>query len=629
MEQVIDEDEGDILVFLPGTGEIKRAEKLLAGSTKLIGSRVLPLYGNLPARDQDRAILPDPAGIRKIVLSTDIAETSLTIEGVRIVIDAGLARNPVFDPNSGMTALVTRRVRRASADQRRGRAGRLGPGICYRLWTAAEDRGLIEYAPPEIMNADLSSFVLELANWGVQDAAELSWMDAPPAGPYAQGRDMLRALGAIDETGKITALGQEIVKLPLQPRLAGMLLQAREVGEEALAADIAALLSERDIVRRDPEFPNSDIRSRLDLLEEARKGKAKKGGFGSVQHVLRVSNDLARRLSVKDTLRDASLAGRLLAFAYPDRIGELRQGSEVQYRLSGGRGARLAENDRLKGEPYLVVAELDGKGRDARIDLAVPITSAEIEENFKDQVASHRRVYWDEKKERVVAVEEQKLGALVLESRRIEKPAPEEIATALLDAIRGKELKALPWNSDSLSFVARVNFARHHDVQGEWPDMSLPGLEGALEDWLLPYLAGLTSLPGLQRLNLIEILKNRLSWEQQQRLDKFAPSTILVPSGSHIRLDYNNPEAPVLAVRLQEVFGLSDVPKLAEGHVPVSIHLLSPARRPVQITQDLASFWQNTYTDVKKDLKGRYPKHYWPDDPMQAEATHRIKHRKA
>ena len=622
-------DVGDILVFLPGAGEIRRTEKILSESTKLKEALVLPLYGNLPAKEQDRAILPDPNGRRKIVLSTDIAETSLTIEGVRIVIDAGLARNPMFDPNSGMTALLTRRVSRASADQRRGRAGRLGPGICYRLWTAAEDRGLIEHTPPEIMTADLSSLVLELANWGVQEPTELAWMDAPPSGPWAQGRDLLQALAALDKDGKITELGKEVVKLPLHPRLATMLLRARKIGAQALAADIAALLSERDILRRDPEFPNSDIRARLEILDEVRKGKARNVTVGAAQQVLRVSKDLARRLSIKETKADIGLAGQLLAFAYPDRIGELREGRELQYRLSGGRGATLAENDRLKGEPYLVIADLDGKGREARIDLAAPITTEEIEKNFADQVASHRRVFWDEKKERVMAVEEQKLGELVLESRRIPNPVQEEITAALLEALRSKELRALPWSPESLSFIDRVNFARLYDPEGNWPDMSLAELERTLDDWLSPYLAGLTSLADVQQLTLLDILKNRLSWDQGAQLNSFAPGTIKVPSGSHIRLDYSNPETPVLAVRLQEVFGLSDVPKLAEGRVAVSVHLLSPARRPVQITQDLASFWRNTYAEVKKDLKGRYPKHYWPDDPMQAEATHRVKPRKA
>lgn len=625
IEHAWQREQGDILVFLPGAGEINRTQMLLESSAGISNARVIPLYGNLPPQKQDQAILPDPEGRRKIVLSTDIAETSLTIDGVRIVVDAGLARSPVFDPNSGMSALLTRRVARASADQRRGRAGRLGPGICYRLWTAAEDRGLTEFAPPEILTADLSALVLELANWGVQDVSELFWLDAPPPGLVGQAKELLQALDVVDGTGKITRIGKKIVNLPLHPRLAAMLLRAEEIGEQSLAADIAALLSERDILRRDPEFPDADIRSRLDILHRDRQ---RKDANSSIYQVRRVSRDLARRLDIRDRPRDAAKTGLLLAFAYPDRIGELRDGSETQYRLSGGRGARISENDRLRGEPYLVVAELDGKGRDARVDLAAPITAPEIEEYFADHIASVRRVYWDENKERVLAVTERKLGALVLENRRIDNPSLEEVSTALLDVIRRKELQPLPWDPASRGLIDRVNFARKHDDTERWPDYSDAALMASLEDWLLPYLAGMSSLADLQKLNLADILKRGLDWNQLSRLKEFAPESIAVPSGSHIRIEYSNAETPVLAVRLQEIFGMKDVPKLADGRVSVSVHLLSPARRPVQITQDLASFWQNTYADVKKDLKGRYPKHYWPDDPLQAEATARVKPRK-
>ena len=376
-------------------------------------------------------------------------------------------------------------------------------------------------------------------------------MDPPPPGPFAQGKDLLEMLGALDPSGRVTRLGKEIVKLPLHPRLAGMLLKSRELESEPLAADIAAILSERDIVRRDRDFPNADIRTRLDILEEARQKNNKGRHAGSLQQVQRVRQDLVRRLKIRDAPLDSRLAGVLLAFAYPDRIGELRAGSQLQYRLSGGRGARLAENDKLQGEPFIVVAELDGKGRDARIDLAAPISSADIETFFADQIVEVRRVFWDEKKERVRAQTERKLGALVLETRRINQPAPEEISTALLEAIRGKELKALPWDAESLSFIDRVNFARCHGPEGEWPDLSLAALEETLEDWLLPYLAGMSSLSDVQRLNMVDILKTRLSWEQQARLDKFAPASVKVPSGSRIRLDYSEAENPVLAVRLQ------------------------------------------------------------------------------
>ena len=616
-------EEGDILVFLPGIGEITRLQKRLAQISSLSDTLILPLHGSLPPKDQDRAIQPNADGRRKIVLSTDIAETSLTIEGVRIVIDSGLARRPVFNPNSGMTALETQRIARASADQRRGRAGRLGPGICYRLWTAAEDRGLIEFAPPEIMTTDLTALVLELAKWGVEEPADLFWMDAPPRGPFAQGRDILRALGAIDADDKITTLGQKIVSLPLHPRLGGMLIKAQRIGASGLAVDIAALLSERDILRRDPDFPDADIRSRLEILSQA--GHKGRNTSGAVQQVRRASQDLRRRLKIQDGSEIQESVGLLLAFAYPDRIGELRSESQLQYRLSGGRGARLVENDRLKGEPYIVVADLDGKGRDARIHLAAPISIKEIEESFADMIVSIRRVFWDEKKSRVLAVQERKLGALLIEQQRIETPAPEEIEAALLAVVKSKGLKVLPWNEESKRLADRINFVRYHGDGEGWPDLSNLALENSVEDWLHPYLAGLSSLDDLQKLNLTEILMNMLNWDQRMQLDGYAPPSMKVPSGSNIRLDYSDPESPVLAARLQELFGLQTVPKLCNGRVAVSIHLLSPARRPVQITQDLASFWQNTYTDVKKDLKGRYPKHYWPDDPLEAEATSRVK----
>ncbi|WP_339715260.1 ATP-dependent helicase HrpB [uncultured Sneathiella sp.] len=626
VEQAIQE-EGDILVFLPGAREITRLQQRLSQLPSLSDILILALYGNLPPKDQDGAILPDPDGKRKIVLSTDIAETSLTIEGVRIVIDSGLARRPVFNPNSGMTALETRRIARASADQRRGRAGRLGPGICYRLWSAAEDRGLIEFAPPEITSTDLTALVLELAKWGVEDPSDLFWMDVPPRGPFAQGRDVLQALGAVDENGKITTLGQKIVNLPLHPRLGGMLLRAQKIGAGGLAVNISALLSERDIFRRDPDSPNADIRSRLEILSQAEL----KGGktFGAAQQVRRTSQDLRRRLKIPHGSEDQNMAGLLLAFAYPDRIGELRSGSQLQYRLSGGRGARLMENDRLQGEPYLVVADLDGKGREARIDLAAPISVEEIEENFADMIVSVRRVFWDEKKSRVLAVLERKLGALLITQQRIENPAPEEVEAALLTAVKSKGLKVLPWNEESRSLAARINFVRYHETEEGWPDLSDTALVSSVEDWLLPYLAGASSLDDLQKINLTDILLNLMSRDQRKQLEEYAPPAIKVPSGSYIRLNFNDPESPVLAARLQELFGLQDVPKLCNGRVSVSIHLLSPARRPVQITQDLASFWKNTYTDVKKDLKGRYPKHYWPDDPLEAEATSRVKPRRS
>jgi len=618
IETAMAEQVGDILVFLPGAGEINRVQTLLG---KLTNAVVVPLYGNLSQKDQDKAIQPDTEGRRKVVLSTDIAETSLTIEGVQVVIDAGLARNPSFDPNSGMSRLETSRLSRASADQRRGRAGRLGPGVCYRLWTAAEDRGLREHSEPEIATADLTGLVLELANWGVTEMSELPWLTEPPRGPVAQAKDLLGRLGALDDDGRITGLGKEMARLPLHPRLARMLSKGKKLGIGALAANIAALLSERDIMPRNFDAPNSDLRARLEILAAPARN-------GAVGQVLRTRDDLLRRVGARKDVFDPSMAGVLLAFAYPDRIGELRDGRDGQYRLSGGRGARLVENDKLASEPYLVVADLDGKGREARIYLAASIQYSDIEAQFEDEIVSERRVFWDEKKARVLAVTERKFGALVLDSKRLKNPSPEEISGALLGIIGNKGLEILPWDKDALNFLDRVAFAGTHDAESGWPDLSKRTLLESLSDWLLPYLAGMSSLEHLRNLNLLEILTDCLDWEQRSRLEKLAPASLKVPSGSHIRLDYSDPETPVLAARLQELFGLEAVPKVGGGKVPVAVHLLSPARRPVQITKDLASFWQNTYAEVKKDLKGRYPKHYWPDDPLQAEATSRIKPRK-
>ncbi|TNE34382.1 MAG: ATP-dependent helicase HrpB [Alphaproteobacteria bacterium] len=621
VETAVSEEAGDILVFLPGAGEITRVMESLKKSPALKDALILPLYGNLSQSEQDRAITPDASGARKIVLSTDIAETSLTIEGVRIVIDAGLARNPVFDPNSGMTRLDTRRVSRASADQRRGRAGRLGPGICYRLWTQAEDRGLIEAAPPEIASADLAGLVLELAAWGARDVESLDWITPPPAGPVAQGRDLLKSLGALDPAGAITARAREMVRLPLSSRLAAMLIRAKELKAEALACDIAAILSERDILPRDRDNPNSNLKDRLLRLWSSDKS-------GAVAHVRRTSRDLKTRLGIKggEGAEDVAMAGILLAFAYPDRIAEKRENSETQYRLSNGRGAALVRHDPLSGEPYLVAADLDGRGREAEIRLAAAISHDEIEQYFEAELIWQRRVFWDEKKGRVIGLKERKLGALVLESERIAKPDAAAVAAALLDLVRRKGLGLLE-DDDARRFRERLAFAKAHMPEEDWPDFSEKALLERLEDWLAPYLPGIESHAALQKLKLRDLLRNQLSHAQITLLEREAPSSLQVPTSNNIRIDYANPEIPVLAVRLQEMFGLSSLPRLALGRVAITLHLLSPAHRPMQITDDLGRFWQTSYAEVKKEMKGRYPKHYWPDDPMQAEPTARAKPR--
>ncbi|MEH6546260.1 MAG: ATP-dependent helicase HrpB, partial [Sneathiella sp.] len=460
------QEKGDILVFLPGAGEISRVQSLVASSNKENGVSVLPLYGNLSQKDQVLALRPSAAGARKIVLATDIAETSLTIEGVKIVIDAGLARSPIFDPNSGMSRLETKRISRSSADQRRGRCGRQAAGICYRLWTAAEDRSLVEHSPPEIMTTDLCSLVLELANWGVQDVEELPWMTIPPAGPMAQSEELLVSLGALDKQKKITTLGKQIIKLPLHPRLARMIIKSSEYSASKLACDIASLLSERDILRRDREAPSSDIKDRLILLYRQRQQKAaprKDVNDMALRQINRSSADLMRRLKQQEGRYDVNQAGMLLAFGYPDRIGELRNNSQLNYRLSGGRGAKLDANDKLLGEPYLVAADVDGKGSDARIYLAAALSYSDIETAFEAEFETRRRVFWNEKRQRIEAVREMYFGALVMESTRLADASAEEISAALLSVIRNKGVQILPWDEATKSLTDRVAFARYHE----------------------------------------------------------------------------------------------------------------------------------------------------------------------
>lgn len=627
------ENEGDVLVFLPGAGEINRVLNQLKSSMGKRQIAVHTLFGSLPQKEQDRALNPDPTGLRKIVLATDIAETSLTIEGVRIVVDSGLARKPRFDPNSGMSRLELKRISKASADQRRGRAGRLGPGLCYRMWSAAEDKGFIPHSEPEIALADLSALALELAKWGIDDASELSWMTEPPQGLLGQARDLLQSLGALDENRQITDLGSKMVTLALHPRLAVMILQSEGTSDVGLACDLAALLSERDVMRRDYDAPNSDIKSRLELLVRARETR---GNLPNLGPILKNADDLRRRFKAKAGRADFKDVGLVLSLAYPDRIAEQRKSNPKSYRMSGGRGAVLADNDHLMGEPYLVVADLDGKGREARIQIAAAVTYQQLRQQYKDRIATRLTVYWDAERDRVIADEEDCIGALVLDRRRVKNPPKDKVATALIEVIRSKELRSLPWDGASEAVLGRMAFAAKYGENANpqkidldrFDEINLTWLTEHLEVWLTPYLRDKNSLADLSKLNMEQILINLLDWEQQQFLESFAPAKLRMPTGSFIRLDYNDPDNPVLAVRLQEVFGQEDFPKLAGGQVSISIHLLSPAYRPAQITKNLAGFWANSYDAVKKDLKGQYPRHYWPDDPLQAEPTARAKPRK-
>ncbi|MSP75896.1 MAG: ATP-dependent helicase HrpB [Rhodospirillaceae bacterium] len=607
IRRALAEESGSALVFLPGVGEIRRVEERLKGLELTID--IAPLYGDLSPADQDRAIAPSTPGRRKVVLATAIAETSLTIQGVRIVIDSGLMRVPRFSPRSGMTRLETVRVSQASADQRRGRAGRLEPGVCYRLWTEEAQRGLLPFTPPEILDADLAPLALELAAWGVADAAALPWLTSPPAASLATARALLADLGAVDEAGAITPHGRAMARLGQHPRLAHLVLNGRELGQGKVAALLVAILGERDFLRLPPGQRDADLRHRVDI---ALSGKAPR-------QIL----EAARRLTHgKDA--DSSMTGALLALAYPDRIGRRRAATAGRYLLSGGRGAALPEGDPMANEEFLVVADLDGSTQDSRIFLAAPITAAEIEELYAGRIVAEEIVRWSPRDGAVLARRRRRLGALLLEDKPLPRPDTEKLKAAMLDGIRQLGPSALPWSDDLAKWRERVAFMRAHDEA--WPDLSNDTLSATLEAWLGPFLDGVSRRDHLARIDLAAALKALVPWDRQRDLDRLVPTHIEVPSGSRVPIDYANPAEPSLSVRLQEMFGLSDTPRIAGGKVALTIHLLSPARRPVQVTRDLASFWATGYKAVKAELKGRYPRHYWPDDPLVAEPTARVRH---
>ncbi|MBL6617935.1 MAG: ATP-dependent helicase HrpB [Reyranella sp.] len=606
------EEDGSALVFLPGVGEIRHVEERLSLGASV---DVAPLYGDLSPAEQDRAIAPSPTGRRKVVLATSIAETSLTIEGVRIVIDCGLMRVPRFSPRSGMTRLETVRVSQASSDQRRGRAGRLEPGVCYRLWPEEAQRGLLPFTPPEILDADLAPMALELALWGADDAT-LPWLTPPPAASLATARALLADLGALDAAGAITPHGRAMARLGQHPRLAHLVLKGRELGQGRIAALLAAILSERDFLRLPPGQRDVDLRHRVDI-----------GLSGKRDGTLRLIQEQARRLMPRDAKAespDVSMTGALLALAYPDRIGRRRPGTN-RYLLSGGRGAALVDGDPMANEEFIVVADLDGSAQDARIFLAAPILLGEIEELFADRIVDEQAVHWGGREGAVLARQRRRLGAVLLEDRPLARPDADKVKAAMIDGIREIGLGALPWSDDLARWRERVAFARTLDAS--WPDLSDATLLASLDSWLAPFLDGVSRRSHLPRVDLAAALKTLVPWDKQRELDRLAPTHVEVPSGSRVPIDYANPAEPTLSVRLQEMFGLVDTPRIGGGTVPLTIHLLSPARRPVQVTRDLASFWKNGYRAVKAELKGRYPRHYWPDDPLVAEPTARVRPR--
>ncbi|MEN4828064.1 ATP-dependent helicase HrpB [Pseudomonas sp. P39-UII1] len=631
--QALADQTGSLLVFLPGQAEIRRVHQSLQ---EALGERpdilLCPLHGELDLNAQRAAIDPAPKGLRKVVLATNIAETSLTIDGVRVVIDAGLARVPRFDPGSGMARLDTQRISRASATQRAGRAGRLEPGVCYRLWSESQHDQLAAHGSAEILQADLAGLALQLGRWGVTPD-QLRWLDQPPAAAFSHAQDLLARLGAFKPGSRhnLSEHGQAMAELPAHPRIAHLLLRGQDLGLAAMACDVAALLGERDIQRGG----GADLHSRLALLSG--ESKANRGGHGGVQRARQLARQYRGLLRGKAGAAVADpdhprWLGALLALAYPDRVAQQRREGGAEYRLANGRAALFAEVDALMKCPWLVVADLGSRQgqREERIYLAAQFDPALLDDVLAEQVERLDILDWDEREQMLRAERQTKVGELVLSREPLPGLDDQARAKALLGLVRRKGLNLLTWTPELRQWQARVTLLRQLDMekggQSEWPDLGDEALLASLEDWLLPYLGKVSRLSHFAALDLPSILRNLLPWPLPQRLDEWAPTHLAVPSGSNIRLDYSE-TPPILAVRLQELFGLADTPRIAQGRQQVKLHLLSPARRPVQVTQDLANFWRTTYAEVKKDLKGRYPKHYWPEDPLVAEATARAKPR--
>lgn len=621
------EEPGDALAFLPGAREIART--LAALKSQLPADvRVLPLYGDLDQSAQDAALAPSPRGSRRVVLATNIAETSLTIPGIRIVVDSGLVRRARFDPATGLSRLETLRISRASAEQRRGRAGRVEPGVCYRYWSGEFDRSLAAHTPPEILESDLSALVLELAGWGAQNADSLAWLDSPPVAMLTAGRDLLAALAALDDAGKITPHGRALLRLPLHPRLAQLLLSAAANNQADLGADLVALLGERDLLRG-VQDSSLDIGSRLALLRRgARDGRlevVRRSAAQMQRLVSRIDRGTADFLRCKTLTANSpehEWIGALCAAAWPDRIGQRRAAAgQARYLLANGRGALLARSDPLGNAEYLVALDLLDSEREAKILLGAAVTKAVLEDLFAARIVDEANVRWDTSADAVVARRQRRLAALVLEDKPQTESDEAAVSKAMLEGINILGLAALPWTDALRQWQARVRFVgRLGNAAGEsWPDCSDEALLADLGNWLSPWLTDCTRRSHLSKLDLAGALRARLTHAQQQLLDRLAPLDLLLPTGTRAAIDYLDANAPCASMRMQEVFGLATTPAIGAGRVPVTFKLLSPARRPLQITRDLASFWRNAYSEVRKDMRGQYPKHYWPEDPLQAE----------
>lgn len=629
---------GSLLVFLPGQGEIRavreRLEARLEGSDRTL---ITPLYGDLDLRQQRQAIAPAPPGMRKITLTTSIAETSLTIEGVCVVVDSGLSRLPEFDPSTGMSRLHTRRLSRAAATQRCGRAGRLQPGVCYRLWSEDQQQQLRPFTPAEILQADLAPLALQLLRWGIDDPAELHWLDPPPQAPYQQALDLLRRLGAVAAAPgvanqwRLSSRGDAMAQLPAHPRLAHMMLSGAALGYLKTACQLAALLGEKDLL----SDGSVDLQLRLDLLH------GRHGDRQAPLSRLRRQTQLFVRL-VQDVVNTAAIGqvsesqalGALLALAYPDRIAQGRGNGTWQ--MSNGRSVQFRDTDSLQKSHWLVIARISSRRDQAtdRIDLAATFDPCLFDHALSDLIDCRDVVQWDDPGERFIAEKQRRVGSLVVSRTPLRDVPSSARIECLLTLVRKRGLHLLPWNDELKQWRHRVQLLRHFykpsnsEVHNPWPDVSDTGLLESLDTWLAPYLDRVFKLGDFQRLDLHAALNTLLPWPLPQQLQELAPERYQVPSGSRIAIDYSV-SPPVLAVRLQEMFGCRDTPTIARGQIPLLVHLLSPARRPIQVTQDLAGFWNNSYIEVQKDMKGRYPKHQWPDNPLQATPTARTTKPKA
>jgi ATP-dependent helicase HrpB len=613
--EALDRHTGDVLVFLPGAAEIRRTARALASHVSS-STVVLPLYGALPPEEQDRALAPDPQGRTKIVLATDLAESSLTIEGVRVVVDAGLAREPRFDAATEMTGLVTVPASRASATQRAGRAGRTGPGLALRLWPAREHPGRDAHPRPAIVTDDLTGAALEVASWGA-DVAVLRLLDQPPAAAWSRARDTLRELGALDDHGRITAHGRRLADLPVHPRLGHLLVRGRALGLGRLACDVAAVLEDRDLLLTDPEQPSADLTVRVRVLRGASAPGRARVRRGTLARARRESRRLARLLELPaaGTGDGEDRIGALLALGWPDRIAGARAHRRGAYLLAGGRGAVVDERDPLASEPWLVAATVDRGGREARVHLAAPVHPDELRALLPQRIGWTSEVRWVDGD--VVAEEREELGALALARRPLVDPDPQLVLAALLEGLRTEGLDLLRWGREDRELQARLGLLHDH-LGPPWPDVSDDGLVARLEDVVGPFLLGARRRADLARVGAGDVLRSQLPAGRAGELDRLAPTHLPVPSGSRVRVDYRAGERPVLAVRVQELFGATATPTVLDGRLPVLVHLLSPARRPVQVTDDLAGFWSRTYPSVRAELRGRYPKHAWPEDPTTA-----------